>query len=235
MVKKRRTPRAFLIVLVTMVLAGSIWIVYVWFDGGPAESTRPVEATPVDNSDTSFFEYRLVPGQSTASFVVDEILRGDPSTVVGVTEQLDGSILLSFETGTIVMGQFEINLRSLRTGDELRDRTIRSRILQSNRDEFEFSVFDPREVTRTPDAFAVGDRLELQVVGDLQLRDITRETVFTMELAIESREQIRVAAVTEVAWEDFDITVPYVGGDSMVSFVAPTVILRLDVVAATGN
>lgn len=235
MVKRQRTLRAILLVLVTMVFAGSIWMVYVWIDGGPAEPTRPVEAPPVQNPGNALAVYRLVSGQSTASFVLDEILMGEPNTVVGVTDQLDGSILLSFESGTIVMGQFEINLRSLRTDDELRDRTIRSRILESNSDEFEFSVFSPREVTGTPDAFAVGDRLELKVVGDLQIRDITRETVFTMEIQIESREQIRVTAVTEVAWNDFDITVPYVGGDSMVSSVSQTVELRLDIVAATSD
>ncbi|MFP4508788.1 MAG: YceI family protein [Spirochaetaceae bacterium] len=240
MVKRPRTAGILLIVFTALVFAASALTGFLWVDGGPAEPTRPVDAPPVeeplvDDHETEFVVYRLVPQESTASFVVDEILRGEPNTVTGITDQLDGSVLLSFESGAIVIAPFEINLRTLRTDDELRDRTIRSRILQSSRDEYEFSVFSPQEVTGMPDSLAVGDQLELQVSGDLQIRDVIREVVFAMEILIESQDRIHITATTDVSWNDFDITVPYVGGDSIVSAVSDTVELRLDIVATTGG
>lgn len=179
--------------------------------------------------------YEAVSGQSEARFIIEEVLRGEPNTVVGVTDQLDGSVSIQFEPPEVEIGQFVINVRTVQTDDEVRDRTIRSLILESNKDEFEFSTFEPTSIDGVPDSLSVGDTVNIEVTGDLTVRDVTKAVVFDMSIEISSREQIRGTASTTITWDNFDITIPYVGGDSIVASVGDEVRLELDFLARTNG
>lgn len=209
---------------------------YIWFSGGTAEPSRETEAEEVAPDQPESVVYSAVPGESEARFIIEEVLRGQPNTVVGVTDQVDGSLSLRFQPPDVEIGQFVINVRSVETDDEVRDRTIRSLILESNKDEFEFSTFQPTSIAGVPESIATGDTLDLEVTGDLTVRDVTRPVVFDMALEVSSREEIRGTANTTITWDDFDITIPYVGGDSIVASVGDEVRLELDFLArATEN
>lgn len=115
--------------------------------------------------------------------------------------------------------------------DGERDTVIRAEILESGRDEFEFATFNPTNVSGVPDSFEPGDTLELVVTGDLTLRDVTSSVDFDMQLSLDSDETISGTASTTIRWEEFDITIPYVGGSSDVNSVADSVELRLEFTA----
>jgi polyisoprenoid-binding protein YceI len=224
-------------VLIGVIAGGSLIIVaalafvgYVWFAGGGAEASRPVEAREVQPAEPASIAYDVVTDASEARFVIEEVLRGEPNTVVGRTDQIDGSIAVQFDPARVEIGEFVINVRTIETDDEVRDRTIRTLILESNKDEFEFSTFTPTQVRGVPETIAVGDTLELQVTGDLTVRDVTSTTSFDMTIEIPSESRITGSAATNVTWEEFDITIPYVGGNSIVASVADNLDLEMDFV-----
>lgn len=229
--KGRTIARTAIIVVAVIVVAGAGFFLYVWLSGGTGEPSRQVEAVEVEPQEPESIAYDVDLDRSEARFVIEEVLRGEPNTVVGVTNQIDGSIALQLDPAAVEIGEFVINVRSIRTDDEVRDRTIRTLILESNRDEFEFATFRPTEVSGVPAVIEVGDRIDLEVSGDLTVRDVTTATTFGMTIDVESRSQISGTATSTITWEELDITIPYVGGNSIVASVAESLDLEMDFVA----
>lgn len=182
-------------------------------------------------------------GDSRAQFLIREVIFGRENLVEGTTRQLDGSFLIDYDDHSVRVGQFEINVRDIRTrsldvdmsqerwSDGERDVVIRAQILQSGRDEFEFSTFNPTGVSGVPESFEIGDTLNIVLTGDLTIRGVTSSVDFDMELVLESEDMISGTASTTVLWEDFNITIPYVGGNSDINSVDDSVELRLEFTA----
>lgn len=224
--------RIVLIFLIVIVVAGGAFFVYIWFTGGSGEASREVEAQAVEPAEPESVAYDVVAGSSEARFLIEEVLRGEPNTVVGVTEQIDGSLAIQFSPAEVEIGEFVINVRTIRTDNEVRDRTIRTLILQSERDEFEFASFRPAQISGVPEEIQVGQTLNLDVTGDLTVRDVTTQTTFDMTITVSSEQSISGTASATITWEELDITIPYVGGDSIVASVAESLDLEMDFVAA---
>jgi polyisoprenoid-binding protein YceI len=220
-----------IVVVAVLVIAGGGFFAYIWFSGGAGEPSAAAQAERIEPQEPEQVVYEVVDARSEARFIIEEVLRGEPNTVVGRTDQIDGSIAVQFDPAMVEIGQFVINVRTIRTDDEVRDRTIRTLILESNKDEFEFSTFDPTAVTGVPEVVEVGDRLDLDVTGNLTVRDVTSEVTFDMTLNVQSEEEITGTASTTILWEDFDITIPYVGGNSIVASVSDEVGLELEFAA----
>lgn len=223
--------RVAIVIVAVVVVAGAAFFAYVWVTGGSGEPSAAAEAERVEPEEPEQIVYQVVDARSEARFIIEEVLRGEPNTVVGRTDQIDGSVAVQFDPARVTIGQFVINVRTIETDDEVRDRTIRTLILESNQDEFEFSTFNPTGITGVPEVVEPGDRLDLQVTGDLTVRDVTSEVTFDMTLDVASREEIAGTASTVILWEDFDITIPYVGGNSIVASVEDRVRLELEFVA----
>lgn len=214
--------------MAVLVVAGGAFFAYIWFSGGSGEASAAAQAERIEPQEPEQVVYEVVDARSEARFIIEEVLRGEPNTVVGRTEQIDGSIAVQFDPAMVEIGQFVINVRTIRTDDEVRDRTIRTLILESSKDEFEFSTFEPTTVTGTPEVIEVGDRLDLDVTGNLTVRDVTSEVTFDMTLNVQSEREITGTASTRILWEDFDISIPYVGGNSIVASVSDEVGLELE-------
>ena len=227
-----KTFRRIVLALVALVILGAAaGFAYVWFVGGSGQASAPAAAAPIQAPEPQSVVYRAVADESQARFLIEEVLRGQQNTVVGTTDQVDGSIAVRRDPGDIQIGAFVINVRTIRTDDEVRDRTIRTLILESNRDEFEFASFEPTAVSGVPEQIETGDQLTLQVAGDLTVRDVTAPVVFAMTLTIESDDLVRGNAVTAITWEELEIEIPYVGGNSIVASVGEEVRLELEFVA----
>ncbi|TVR67705.1 MAG: YceI family protein [Spirochaetaceae bacterium] len=238
-------------VLGVVVIAFAAVSIYIYVAGGSGEATREVQARRVeprqeeaddrtgreDDSDPQQPQpapprvYAAVPGRSEARFLIDEVLRGSPNTVTGRTDQVDGSLAVRLDPALIEIGEFEINLRTIATDDEMRDRTIRSMILETNRDEYEFSTFVPTSIEGVPETIELGATVNVQVKGDLTVRDVTRSVSFEMAIVLESEDEVRGSAGTSFTWDEFEISIPYVGGNSIVSAVDDTVRIEMDFLA----
>src|SRR5215210_5916890 len=121
----------------------------------PAQATAPVASAPVGQgsagaaTDTPVFE--IDPNASSARFVVDEILRGSPYTVVGTTNQVAGQIAANLnDLDAAQVGAITINARTLTTDADGRNRMLKNQILQT--DQHEFIEFTPKQLVGVPEA-----------------------------------------------------------------------------------
>ena len=160
---------------------------------------------------TSAVLYRIVPEESEVRFEIDEILRGAPTLVVGTTNQVAGDFIIDFaDLGASQLGAIRINVRTLRTDEERRDRAIRSRILESASDQYEFTTLEPVRLEGLPETIEIGQPATFQIVTNLTIRDITREVIFDAELTVVDRDRVEGTAVTTILRGDYNLTIPSV-------------------------
>jgi polyisoprenoid-binding protein YceI len=151
----------------------------------PAEATQPHEEAAAA---AGIFE--TVPAESEARFVIDEVLRGAPTTVVGSTDQVAGQIALDpADLSTAQVGTVQVNARTLATDNQYRDRVIKNRILRT--DDYEFVAFVPKEI-----------------VGDLTATDVTREVTFDVTVTPVTETRIEGMATTAFLYTDFEFAIP---------------------------
>jgi polyisoprenoid-binding protein YceI len=155
--------------------------------------------------------YRIVPEESEARFEIDEILRGEPTRVVGITDQVAGDIILDFaDAAASQVGVIRINARTLMTDEDRRDRATRSRILQSAEDQYEFVEFTPTALEGLPGSVAVGDTASFTIVGDLKIRDITAEARFEATVNVVAEDRLEGTAETTVLRSTYNLVIPSV-------------------------
>lgn len=192
-----------------------------------SESSESADATD-DNTTRSLF--RIIPAESEARFNIDEDLRGNRITVVGVTDQVAGDIIVDYANPTAsTIGTIRINMRTLATDNTFRNQALRAQILQSAQDEFEFADFVPTALDGLPEApVAAGDTLTFDITGDLTIRDVTRSVTFSATVTVDSDSRISGLATAEVLYADFNLTIPEVPG---VANISDEVILEIEFVA----
>jgi polyisoprenoid-binding protein YceI len=194
------------------------------------EPTATAEPTPLPEPTappTGPVIFEISQADSEVRFILDELLRGDPTTVIGASDQVAGQIAVDLsDLSTAQLGIIRINARTLETDNNFRNRAIRNRILQT--DDYEFITFAPTALTGLPDSAAVGETVSFQIVGDLTIRDITQEATFEAEVTAVSATQLTGTAVTTVQRADFELVIPEVEG---VADVDEAVILEIDFTA----
>ena len=103
-----------------------------------------------------------------------------------------------------------INARDLTTDNDRRNGAIRRFILQSERDEYQHIVFEPGSVEGLPASVAVGDTFQLQVSGNLTVRDVTNPVTFDVTVTPASESEISGVGVATVNYPDFGLAIPEV-------------------------
>ncbi len=205
----------------------------------PTPTPVPPTATPVPPTPTTAPAaaqsaqpatlYRIVPEESQVTFSIFEELRGAPVTVLGTTNQVAGDILVDFANPAASrVGIIRINARSLTTDNEFRNRAIRSEILESARDEYEFIDFTPTAIEGMPGSVGLGETVTFQITGDLKIRDIVQVVTFEVT-ATATADRLEGTATTTVTRAQFNLQIPSVPG---VANVADEVPLEIRFVAA---
>jgi len=151
--------------------------------------------------------FEIVPAESRARFLIDEVLRGDPITVVGATDQVAGQLAVDpNDLSNTQVGVIQVNARTLATDNDFRDRAIKNRILLT--DDYEFVTFVPTEVIGLPQAGAVGETYTFQVVGDLTITNVTEQVTFDVTTTPTSETRIEGTATTAFPYTDFELFIP---------------------------
>ncbi len=180
----------------------------------PAASSGPILA-------------RIVQEESEARFIIDEVLNNAPKTVVGATDQVAGELEVDpADPSKSRVGIIQVNTRGLTTDSGMRNRAIANRILQT--DQFEFVTFTPKQLVGLPTQGAIGQSYSFQIVGDLTIRDVTRETTFDVTVTAVSESRLEGTASATIRHADFGITIPQV---RQVASVSEEVRLEIDFVA----
>lgn len=173
--------------------------------------------------------FRVDSELSEVRFIIDEELLGSPKTVIGATDQVAGDIIVDFDQpSNSEVGEIRINMRTLATDDENRNRSLRGQILQTNQPDFEFATFVPTEISGLPDSVSLGEEVAFQITGDLTVRNITNAVTFDVTATMVSGERLEASASTMVTREMYQLTIPNVPG---VANVSNDVGLELDLVA----
>jgi polyisoprenoid-binding protein YceI len=168
---------------------------------------------------------------STASFEINEVLRGEPKTVVGTTNQVAGQVVV--DDGDLGQSQFSeivINARTFETDSNQRNRAIRGPvILDSGSDANELITFTPTAVEGLDGLEATtGETYEFTVTGDLTIKGVTNPVTFEVTVEMVDEATLEGNATAEVLRTDFGIGIPSV---PFVADVTDEVTLNLDFVA----
>ncbi len=245
----RRSIWAWL-ALGVLAVGGSAFA-WVWFSGGSGEPSTELTTPTIagqttttagttstgDETSTSTTNatvegaYVIQSEQSEASFMLNEVLRGEPKTVVGVTSEVAGQFIL--ERDDLAATQFSdivVNARTFVTDSATRDRAIRGPIiLNSATDEFEFITFTVTGANGLEGSASVGDTVTFTLIGDLTIKGETNEVEFEVTATLVDESTVEGTATTEVLRSDFGIGIPSVAS---VADVTDEVTLTLDFIAA---
>lgn len=167
-------------------------------------------ATPTAEAETASGErriYTITPGESQVRFELDEDLRGQRTTVVGISDQVAGEI--GFNAAALSdaqIGVIQINARTLSTDNNFRNRAIHNEILDTGA--FEFITFTPTAIEGLPATAAIGDEVAFTVAGELTIRDVTQPVTFEVVATPTSAEEVAGTARATVSREAFGLRIP---------------------------
>ena len=193
------------------------------------EESLPAAEVPAEQASITPTIFEIVPGESEARFLINEVLRGDPITVVGATDQVAGQLALDpADLSNTQVGVMQVNARTLTTNNDFRNRAIKNRILLT--DNYEFVTFSPTNIIGLPDKAAIGELITFQVSGDLTVTDVTQQVTFDITATPVSETRIEGTASAAFLYTDFNLAIP---SAPAVDAVADDVRLEIDFVAET--
>lgn len=220
---KRNT--ALLITILTFIIALPIGGYAYWLVGRPTKApsqpataqrqppaTMPTasspHALPVTTSGTETV-FRIVSEESAATFTLDEVLRGEPKTVVGTTNNVSGEIALDRNAlDQVHLGTIRINARTFVTDSEQRNRAIVRMIFRSEDDANEFIEFTPNKIDGIPARVADGVPFAFSIEGNLKISGMTNVATFLGTAAFESDDRLVGSAETVIRYGDWGLSVP---------------------------
>jgi polyisoprenoid-binding protein YceI len=203
------------------------------FRGGPAgsepepsEASAPISAPELEAGSAGATIFQIVPEESEVRFLIDEVLLGKPTTAVGRTDQVAGSIAVDpANPAGAQVGVVRVNARTLATDNQRRNQAIGRFILQTQ--EFEYVEFAPTTINGLPDSVTLGEPFSFQITGDLTIRDITHEVTFEATVTPVSETRLEGVAMATIQRTDYNLVIPSVPS---VADVSEDVRLEIDFV-----
>ena len=194
--------------------------------GTTVADAQSTAATTASGGSATSVILQIDQSQSEAHFIIDEVLNNAPKTVIGSTDQVAGEIAIDpQDPSNTRVGTIQVDARTLTTDNDFRNRAIKNQILQT--DQYEYITFKPTEIVGLPQAGDVGESYTFQIVGDLTIRDVTKQATFDVTITAPSETRVEGTATTTIAYADYGITIPQV---RQVANVADQVKLELDFV-----
>lgn len=193
----------------------------------PTTESTAAPAASAPATESQEIVAQIVPEESEARFIIDEVLNNAPKTVVGVTNQVAGEIAVDPNDPTKSrIGTIQVNARTFVTDSQFRNRAIQNQILSTA--DYEFITFTPTRMEGLPAQGAPGQSYTFQVVGDLTIRDVTKEVTFDVTATPASDARLEGTAKSAIRYADFGIAIPQV---RQVASVDEEVRLEIDFVA----
>jgi polyisoprenoid-binding protein YceI len=174
----------------------------------PIQATETPASTATEDASLSlagrFVVAELVQAESEARFLIEEILNNNPKTVIGVTNQVAGQILIDpANPANVQMGPVTVNARTLETDNGFRNRAIQNEILDTG--EFEFITFTPKSFLGLPETGDIGQTFTFQIVGDLTIRDEKHEVTFDLSVTVDSETSLHGLGTATISRQQFGL------------------------------
>lgn len=183
----------------------------------PTTASADAEAPPSSGGVRTFI---VVPGESKASYEVDEeflagaanMLGVEPgkTKTVGTSDQVNGQLTidLSGATPSVTSAEFQVDISALKSNQNRRDNRIRNEWLESAR--FPMATFKVTGVQDGPSSYADGEEVSFKLAGDLTIREITKPVVFDVTATL-GGDTITGTATTAFLMSDFGVDPPMMG------------------------
>ena len=187
----------------------------------------PTQEPLRESSSGAITSIEIAEGSGARYRVNEQLARRDlPSDAVGETSIIEGSFVFDSE-GRVLSAQsiVIVDMKNLNSGQEKRDNFLRERSLESNL--FPTATFALRETDGLPWPLPKSGEHSFRMIGDLTIKDVTREVVWEATLRVDG-DSLSGEAKTEFTFDYFEINKP-----SLVFLlsVADEIGLELDLVA----
>jgi len=135
------------------------------------------------------------------------MVEGPLDDVFGETRQSSGVLTFSAEAWSKGSGAIAVDLNTLRTGIDQRDRDMRVEFLETSRFPRAVLVIDSIEKPSAP-ALAAGSQATGEVVGSFELHGIRRSVRFPLTAKMDAEGRVRVSGKFEVPFADYGVQRP---------------------------
>ncbi len=186
-------------------------------DASPAAAQAPApqqetQAAPAAPSGTAGTRYVVVPENSEASYAVRErLLRWEMNgTAVGKTSAIAGEIVL--EGGVIRPSVVQVDLSTLRSDEDRRDRRVREALDTNNH---RFATYRITGAEGDP-VLKEGQEVALRLQGYMTIKGTERPLAFDARAKLEG-DTLTLTAESTFKMTDFGVTPPNIAGFVSVS------------------
>lgn len=204
--------KAFTVVAALALVVGSAYFFLfnrvVSEPAAPPEVEAPSEDVTISPA-AAGARYEVVSGESSGRYLVREELAriSLPVDAIGVTTALTGQVGFD-SSGAVAEGsRIVADLTSLASDESRRDQYVRSNILHTSR--YPNAVFAPKEVRGIPHPVPTEGTVDVVIVGELTIRDVTREVVWEGSATF-SPDGFVISAATTITFEEFGLSKPRV-------------------------
>jgi len=176
----------------------------------PSNTAEPA-APPAGADDVRTF--RIIPEQSTVSYSVGEVFFNENNRfnlAVGTTQEINGEVFVNMthpEQSSV--GTITVDISTFTSDSSRRDNAIRNRWLESAT--YPMATFVPTQVSGLSADVQAGETVNLQISGDLTVREVTKPVTFDVQVRLEN-DVLQGSATTEVLMTDFGFSPPDIAG-----------------------
>jgi len=178
----------------------------------PAASAAAETATETGADAGAVRRFAIVPEESQASYDVQEqfLEQNLPARAVGTTRAVEGEFEFNAQgqpSGRVT--RFRVDLRTLTSDRPRRDSAIRTRWLES--DTYPYADFVSTGVQDVPAAYTEGEEVSFKLIGDLTIRNVTREVTWDVTGRLQG-DTVTGRATTLINMVDFGFDPPSIAG-----------------------
>lgn len=120
-----------------------------------------------------------------------------------MTRTLSGTVFADLNNPVASsIGPVQVDISQFTSDSSRRDNAIRARWLESTR--FPIATFESTRIEGLPESYVEGQDYSLTVTGDLTVRDVTRQVIFTVTTRLQSGT-LSGHAETTILLSDFNV------------------------------
>ena len=172
--------------------------------------------------------FKIIPEETEARFLIDEVLLGSPFTVIGATNAVDGEVRADPNTPDTAQVTIQVDLTTLITDNSRRNGAIQRWILETGQPGNETAVFNSVSVSGIPEPVVIGQPFDFQISGDMTVKGTTKPLTFEGSAVLVSPDRLEGSASTTLLYTEFT-TIPSL--PPQVASVEEEIILEIDFVA----